>query len=343
MDIIKKQIKSNINDFTFNQKIIDRMYFEIKNNNKLISNASIITIKNNKIQIDYLCSREQKRTNDIIKLIEKSIKYMNNKNINYPDTTLFLYISDVYYYENQDLPFIIIAKPKNKKGILIPDNTFECHNNLNHECESWNEVVNKCTKNNVKLVDKKNKLFFIGANTGLGKQNIRDNLHKLSKTNYNIPLHIELNKRIDLCDFTKYKYLLNLPGNQPWSYRFKYLFLMKSLVINIDVRQKYKGSSSFNDKWINFFDCLFEENKDYINIIYNWKENDDKYNKYQYNKLVNTLIKTYRYYETDANKYKSIVKSGYNKSKKITDNLINESIYYIVYNYSKKINKYIKN
>ena len=64
---------------------------------------------------------------------------------------------------------------------------------------------------------------------------------------------------------------------------------MKSLVINVDVRQKYKESTEINDTWINFFDTIFIPNVDYINLIYYWLENDDEFNKYEFNKLIRNL------------------------------------------------------
>jgi len=151
-----------------------------------------------------------------------------------------------------------------------------------------------------------------------------------------IPLEIYLSKRIHICDFTDYKYLLNLPGNQPWSYRFKYLFLMNSLVINVDVRQKCRSSGHSNETWINFFDTIFEPNVDYINLTYYWKEDDEIYNNYEFKKLISNLKETYGFLDSNIEQYKKITTSGYDKAQQITEDLINEAIFLIVYYYSKK-------
>lgn len=345
---LKNQIISQIDNFEYNEEIIKKMRSAIKTEPRLIECASIITIKNNELITNYMAKNEKNRTNDILNLLKKSIEYIKNKKMNFPNTTLFFYISDVYSYEHQDFPFIIMAKPKNKKGILIPDNTFECHNVPGSECERWSKTVDICKKNQVELKNKKNKIFFIGANTDKNRQNIRENLYKLSnkqiiygiKTD-KLPLEIHLSKRIHICDFSNYKYLLNLPGNQPWSYRFKYLFLMNSVVINIDVRQKYKYLNKFNDTWINFFDSIFEPNIDYINLPFFWKENDDAYNEYEFKKLISNLKETYHLLENNSDQYNKIRESGYNKAQIITDDLIYESIFLIVHYYSKKINDYL--
>ena len=134
---------------------------------------------------------------------------------------------------------------------------------------------------------------------------------------------------------------MNLPGNQPWSYRFKYLFLTGSQVINIDVRQKFNDVQYFNDTWINFFDVIFEPNVDYININYYWIENNLKYNQYQFIKLIKNMELSYQYYNSNQQESKKMAQCGFNKVLNITDDLICESIYLLVYYYSKKINNFL--
>jgi len=127
IDKIKLQIKSQINEYKYSQEIIKEMYEKYKTNNRLKDTGSILEIKDNKIIIEYMCTKEVNRTKSIINLISKSIEYINKKKMNFPNTKLFLFVSDVYVYWDQELPLFVIAKPKNKKGILIPDNTFESH------------------------------------------------------------------------------------------------------------------------------------------------------------------------------------------------------------------------
>ena len=55
--------------------------------------GTILEIKNNKINIEYLCKRESHRTNGIIKMIQKSIDYIKKKNMNYPNTKLFVLLN----------------------------------------------------------------------------------------------------------------------------------------------------------------------------------------------------------------------------------------------------------
>ena len=88
---LKDQIKKQINEFKYNQEIIDKLYKSYKIGDKRVEKyGTIIEIKNNKLNIEYMCIDEKNRTNDVIKLIEKSIEYIKKKNMNYPDTKLFL-------------------------------------------------------------------------------------------------------------------------------------------------------------------------------------------------------------------------------------------------------------
>ena len=350
IDKLKSQIKFQINEFEYSQEIIDKMYKEYKKNNRLREAGTIIEIKDNKIIIELMCTKEVNRTNSIITLISKSIEYIKKKKMNYPNTKLFLFVSDVYAYWDQELPIFVIAKPKNKKGILIPDNTFKSHSNVNKISENWETTKVKCIKSLITFDKKKDVLFFIGGNTDTGRQNIREGLYKLSQGNKvlglevnktKLPLKIEFAHNRDLSEFTEFKYLLNLPGNQPWSYRFKYLFLTKSVVINVDVRQKFGDTDYFNSTWINFFDIIFEPNIDYINLEYYWIESNQSYNDYQFKKLITNLELTYQYYNSNPNESIRMGKSGFEKVLNITDDLISESIFLLVHYYAKKINTFL--
>jgi hypothetical protein len=350
IDKLKSQIKNQINEFEYSQEIIDKMYREYKKNNRLKEAGTIIEIKDNKIIIELMCTKEVNRTNAIISLISKSIEYIKKKKMNYPNTKLFLFVSDVYTYWDQSLPLFVIAKPKNKKGILIPDNTFKSHSNVNKISENWETTKEKCIKKIISFDKKKDVLFFIGGNTDTGRQNIRENLFKLSNgetilgnniNKSNLSLQIEFAHNRDVSEFTEFKYLLNLPGNQPWSYRFKYLFLAKSLVINIDVRQKFGDVDYFNSTWINFFDIIFEPNIDYVNLEYYWIESNQTYNDYQFVKLIKDLELVYSYYKLNPEEAYKVSNSGFDKVLNITEDLISESIFLLTHYYAKKINQFL--
>lgn len=340
MEKIKNKIKLSISENLDKFEFTDNTFIKLKEtlkHNRFRDTTVCVKIYDNKLIILHDTNKnEQNRKKAILKLIEDSIEYHKTKGINFPNVIFYLYVTDTYAYQFQELPFFIMAKPANKTGLLIPDNTFYYHE-VNRERSSWEEIVNECGESNY---EKEDVLFFAGSNTDAGRQNIRSGLHNLEiKKSVDFPLKILLSQpKLKLCEFGKYKYLLNLPGNQPWSYRFKYLFLTKSLVINVNVIQKYEEHLDWNKGWINFFDIIFKKNVDYVNIDYYWKEYDENFNKEQFEKLIDELSNVYHYYNENDNEYNKMVKSGNKRASFITKNLINESIYELFDQYSKRYN-----
>ena len=158
----------------------------------------------------------------------------------------------------------------------------------------------------------------------------------------NMPLEVLLTDKsgyVPTSDFCKYKYLLNLPGMSPWSFRFKFLFLMKSLIINVALYRQY--GKSYDDKWINIFDSLFVPNKDYIKI--NYKYNEKKNKNENLKKLMSKIEEIYNIMEKDAEFYNRITNNGYKKGKIITSKNISKIAYNVINNYTSKIANVIPN
>lgn len=288
--------------------------------------------------ISYENTTMDNRKSVFIDLFDKTKQYISSTGREFSDCVIYLYVIDSYNYDYQDLPFFIIAKPNNKKGILIPDNTFRCHN-MHQRCYDWDHtkkvVRENCDRDSdMDKCEKINKVFFRGANTGEDKHNLRGLLEKEAETTEILDVTIG-SHQIPLYEFCKYKYLLNLPGHQPWSYRFKYLFLMHSLVINVDLRQNY--GKSFNGTWINFFDSFFEDGVDYVNLVYEWYEKDSKKNEENYKILVQEIIDVHDKFENDQDAYKKMVDAGYKMATSITQDIIYEAVYMLVEAYAKKV------
>jgi hypothetical protein len=171
--------------------------------------------------------------------------------------------------------------------------------------------------------------------------------------NSNYDIHVGT-QYVPMYDFCKYKYLLNLPGHQPWSYRMTKILLMKSLIFDVSVYQTYiykengKKIINKNDKWIQFYSDYFKPDKDYIEIKYNWTENLTR------NSTINNIYKEcnklFKKYENDIDKYKKITDSSYKKANSLNMNIFNDTFenlieYFIksLYNSNTKtdINKFI--
>ena len=221
----------------------------------------------------------------------------------------YVYVTDVYYYENDHVPFGIMAKPENRGGILIPENTLFSNivedKDYNHEqlAELFGE---KC---NIPYDNRKELAFFKGANTGADKWNIRKYIEDaVSNSNmFNVKL---TGKKIPNYDYCKYAVLLNLPGHQPWSYRFREVLLSCSLAVDIAVHVSYDGGKTWNKPWIHFWSCLFEHNVHYIKIDTKFIENNNEFNTKEKEKLLNNLNKLMDDFSQNKKHYKSIATNG---------------------------------
>ena len=340
-----EQMKNNINSFNYSPEILNKMDNIMNTNEKYKQMILKVVIYKNNITYHNVYGETRKK--HIIFMFNHMKKYIINSGKQLPNLIAYFYICDVYTREYQDLPFFVFAKPQNRNGILFPDNTFFCHL-FENKCENWDTikkiVINKC--NSISIKDKIDEMYFKGANTGKDKHNLRYMLSQEKK----LPLTVKIFENYTpMYSFCKYKYLLNLPGHQPWSYRFKYLFLMNSLVINVSVIKHYTDNEKLekNDKWLSFFDIIMVPDTDYIDIEYNWYENKDnldeykKYNLDEYNKLINKLDDVYKYYNSKPEEYKSMVTSGFNKINSITYEFVLEMLYDLLVRYSYKLDPFI--
>jgi hypothetical protein len=326
---IIRRINHDLNKFTYEKEKFDKIEEIMKTNKKYSLSVLRVTIKDGKAIGNSFDGDSRKKV--ILQLINDSLDFAKKINKIIPDVTFYIYASDVHSYEYQNLPFWVISKPENDNGILFPDNTFKCHP-INNVCHTWDDakkvIYEKCDN-----VTKITKMYFKGANTGADKHNLRIQLMDEEKR-ANIPIQIILSRPNDpMYSFCKYKYLLNLPGHQPWSYRFKYLFLMKSLVIDVVVRQHYGKDE--NKRWMNFYDSCFVPWQDYVQINYHWHEGKD--NSAEFKKLLNRLKTIFDFFEKNPDKYNEIVKNGYDKAKKITQEVVHMSIYLLIRKYHKKV------
>jgi hypothetical protein len=110
------------------------------------------------------------------------------------------------------------------------------------KCYDWDEVKNIIKKNKyAKLKNfelKKNVIFFKGTATTKKTFKLREDLEEYARKRKDF-LEIKLDgwqHYEPVENFSKYKFLLNLPGHYHWSNRLKYLFLMKSFVINVNTQ-----------------------------------------------------------------------------------------------------------
>ena len=334
--ILESCIDKNLNDYTINKNSFLDMTNYLKTNIKYRRRCLQVIIK--KGQITYIAPNSKatiwkrdgvdNRVFTFVKMITDLDHWCDDNNLILPECAFVIYVADTYAWEEtaKDLPWFIMAKPINRPGILIPDDSFVTHGlsgdrqNLSTDKSvdwMWDQMIKK--SKSLSFDNDKDELYFKGANTGTFKFSTRD---YLSKYKWDIPITINLgNKHESMFNWSKYIGLLNLPGNQPWSYRLKYLYLLKSPVVNIDVLLRYaepdteKPDTDRLERWIQFFDHLFIPNKDYIQVSQIYYDNPKlpKFNelkKESYDRLVNDIKLSYKKIKTDnmyaENAYKKI-------------------------------------
>ncbi len=343
IDYVCKTAMNQVDAYDFS---IQNFYkiLDCPNKNDKYDNTDLflfIVIHNSKLYILY--KKGDNRKKRIISIFTKilkelfSMKNLMNSLKNIKSTFIPFYVSDTHFYHNNDLPFFVEARPENKKGILYPDQNFY-YITMTNNIVNYDQFKSILQKDGC---DKRRKLpivFFRGANTGADKHNIRMKLKDITETKQDPRFEIHVREEyLPMTTFCDYKYLLNLPGHQPWSYRFSKILAMDSLVFNVSVLQSYDGGKSFNQKWIQFFDEFFINGKDYVEIDYPWIEDKTGYN--DVSSIYNRLSGLYNYYQTHTDLYKNIVKNARQKTDLITMDVCDFSIKFLLIYFTKKFNE----
>jgi hypothetical protein len=244
------------------------------------------------------------------------------------DTILLLNYLDGYFYR-EDIPVFNYSLPIGDetmiKGLIFP-NFDICDYITKNKKYNFDEIKDKIINYNITKIE--NDIYFRGGSTTINKVKIRE---KLEEEKY--PLNVILNKYQELWKFKNHKYLLDLPGNRPWSIRLKYLFLMNSPVFRISFyNSKYCERSYYRQS----FDYLFKENRDYIHLIYDFDyENEIPDNIYK--KIVNDIKQKYKFYENNQNEYKKIVSNMKKASKKLNLDEMLKYLHTLIETYTTKL------
>jgi hypothetical protein len=296
------------------------------NNNEIVYNNTLAKI--------YKDTKDN-RYDDYYNMLMNTCKWCIKEKMFIPNTSLFIWIDDRPPWEFdliKDLPIWFPARSRSHKFLLIPENSFECINldkKYTGKCYNWDTTKEKIL-HNVNKIDKDNTMYFKGCDTTNFNHNVRKNLEDYSKISQ-FPMKIKLDAWVNfepLWNFANYKMLLDLPGRYPWSNRTKYLFLMDSVVIRIDVESI---GDDYKDKpWISFIDYIVNTD-DYVGITIKYYRNknvtDKEKNEKEFKKLIKKLEIVYTHINNNPNKYKKMVKNAKTKVSKLTNDRIYQYIY----------------
>jgi hypothetical protein len=283
--------------------------------------------KNNKLIVDniYKYNESDDRFQYMYLLFSKTVEYCNRNNLHIPDTYIYVYITDnIPYRIKKEIPIFVMSTPYNLHYPLIPDNTFECFSfekRWGKNCFDWNESKKIIIENTSKCTS--NKIFFKGFNNSKDRCHCRQLFFEEQKKKYmKIKLLGNGEKYEPLYNFGKYKYLIDIPGQQEWSNRFYKLFLLNRVVF------KYINTvKEFGDKQlISFIDLFLTPNVDYIEIKQELTT-DREINRPIIKKDIKKIIKKVKKMNENTELYDKIASNGYNKINKLT----NEHIYIYIY------------
>jgi hypothetical protein len=285
-------------------------------------------------------------------ILNKVLEYAKLHKLPIPTTTLHIWVSDAHpYYVDKmydKFPIITYCAPSNMPYIMFPEITFSCLGLAN----SWKDSCNDFDTLKAQIVahhvpKKVNQVFFKGLATTATQGRLREDLERISaadKTKFlSVTLGAEGAAYEPLYNWCKYKWLLNLPGAYPWSNRFKFLFLMKSVVVNVDVSTVGRGYT--DGPYMTVANLFVTPSVDYINIESSF---DNKIRpgarptqadidaQFAENSRVHREI-VRRTSEMTDTQYKKMSESGFKKMSAVTNDVIYLYVYHILVAHSRLI------
>lgn len=350
-DRIRQRIQSDLQPFKYRMEEFKRMEKLMWSTPKMREEIMRVEIRDSiayGYNMDFTVIPGEKTGNIlrgpiILNMINRSLNYMKSKGKYAPDCIMYIMYGDTYMFQQQDLPMFTIVKPNNRNGILLPDNTFLSHPpDVEKNQYDW-DTTKQLSKDYCVTVknSQENVLYFKGCDTTAHRHNVRKIVADYQGKDPQLPLKIELitiNSFTPVWEMCKYKYLLNLPGNQPWSFRKKFLLMLPSLMIDVVVKSCYGKDRP--GEWINFFDQLFVPGIDYARVTVDWNQGVFRpLEKKDASRMMQEIKQIYDKYERDPGLYENTVKSANQKIQLINHTLIYRTVYSLIVHYAKCVSR----
>jgi len=350
---IYKNYKSKYKiDYNYPEKL-KKKYFDRDIIHKKVFPLVKIIIKDGEAIVNKKIIEQFKESQDFrivykYRMVKKTLEWCKRNNLTVPNTTLHFWITDAYpfYHENYNhFPLFVDSRPQNLNIPIFPDVTFECFTvdkKYSDRCLQWDTTKRIIKRNaNHDIKDKQKKFYFKGTDTTRRHNNMRFNIKNWSLTNeINGTILLDAWKNYEpIYKTSEYFYLLNLPGHYGWSNRLKYLYLMKSIVININMKTiMYKDDiiESIDEKFISFIDYIIKPNNDFEYTYTYHMKNDNNFfmsstiNDYiieENNKLLQFLKSIPSKYNSNKEQYNKMIERNYKKVFKLTDERMYSYIY----------------
>ena len=197
----------------------------------------------------------ESRNQSVIDLLIKANNYKKIPDVQFLiSTSDFIINPQLYKY-----PYLLtFCKNHNYNTNLFPNFNFNHWKEAN--IGNYEDVYNKFITNEIQWTEKEDIIYWAGSNTNIIRKKIYDSTLKNNKFNINLS-----GKYLPITEHNKYKYLLNMDGKS-YAGRLNYLYLTGSCIIIL----KNEDANKCYDE---FFYNYFIKDEDYIEILYNDREN----------------------------------------------------------------------
>lgn len=203
---------------------------------------------------------------------------------------VLIHAFDRYHYVLRDCPVFCLFKPENENGILCPDDSFIRDSPTHEEMqwvgsvyaqdagdkwgwELWQDVLSRVPQAGYTAND----LYFCGPSTDDSVGGTRkimnshrtqviqcgsDRLLGRGQVLNNVNAHRDA-KCTCMSEWGSHRFLLDLPGRGPWSYRFKYILLMNRVVVRVAQETVY-GHGEHHSAPVNFFSGVLQAGRTHL-------------------------------------------------------------------------------
>lgn len=274
---------------------INEMVAFAASNPKYARSCLFVTFENGRCQIKLPTPQRNERgvtsidsrVHTYVRMLQDLAQWCTGHDLTLPETSFAIYCCDTYAWEPEacNFPWFVMAKPINRQGILIPDDSFVTHGATGTvpvatlppgpASWKWGEALSQCKKIKGNTSGTVPAFFFRGSNTGSTKWDTRGIMASATEHDDEISICLERGNREPWTTWSKYGALLDLPGNQPWSYRRKYLHLLGRPIVQMDVH-RFASAQDENgtDRWIQFFDNLLVAHKHYAPFFVDYVDDE---------------------------------------------------------------------
>jgi hypothetical protein len=168
----------------------------------------------------------------LIRMLEQAAHYFC-----LPDLDVYISVEDHFIID--ELPLLVMAKPKHSKTILCPPYTFEGFDDFKNL--SWESFQTTILQRNINWRDREEVFFFRGSNSHWSRQLVVQQNNPIFDVALLSSQHDPNSKEfVPLQLHSQYRYLLDLPGWMPYTFRYNHLLMTGSLVHKVETWEPYQ-------------------------------------------------------------------------------------------------------